>query len=66
MAGQSVSAAAATHLDLNLGFAALAFTGVGTVFVGSLSASGHESGGGENDQLLHDDFFLDVGNFIFV
>ena len=49
-------AAGDVDLDLDLGFAALAFARVGTVLVGGgLGAGGDESGSGDDDKLLHHD-----------
>ena len=51
---------AALDVDLNLnhGFAALAFARVRTVLVGGLSGTGgHHGGSGDNDELLHSDVF---------
>ena len=53
---------AALNVDLNgdHGFAALAFTRVGAIFVGgSLGTDGEQSGSGSDDDLLHDVKFLE-------
>ena len=52
-------AAGNVDLNLNLGFAALAFARLGAVLVGGgLGAGGNESGSGNDDKLLHHDVNL--------